>query len=169
MMTYGTSYGPPPAASEEPQAQPDQVYFEDIEEGAELPPRSKGPLTVTDLVVFAGASNDFAPIHHDQEYAKSVGGLPDIILHGQCKIAFMAQVVTDWIGLGGWIRKLGAQYRGMDVVGDTVVSRGRVQRKYTQDDEYLVDLELWNENGRAGITAKGSATVALPSRAGNRA
>ena len=166
MLTYGASYGLPPATSEESLAGADQVYFEDIEEGEELPPKTKGPITVTDLVVFSGASNDFAPIHHDREYAKSVGGLPDIILHGQCKLAFMAQVVTDWIGLGGWIKTLGAQYRGMDVVGDTVVCRGRVKRRYTEGGENLVELELWNENHRVGTTASGSATVALPSRTG---
>ena len=77
------------------------------------------------MVVFAGASGDFNPIHHDREHARDYGGLPDVILHGQCKLAFLAQVVTDWIGVEGRIKKLGAQYRGMDIVGDTVVSRGR--------------------------------------------
>ena len=130
----------------------------------DLPPKSKGPLTVTDMVVFAGASGDFNPIHHDREQARGRGSLPDVILHGQCKVAFMAHVVTDWIGVEGRIKKLGAQYRGMDIVGDTVVSRGRVARKHTEAGENLVDLELWNENGRAGTTVIGTAVVSLPSR-----
>jgi acyl dehydratase len=145
--------------------QPDQVYFEDVQEGMELPSKTKGPLTVTDLVRFSGASGDYSKIHHDREYAKTVAGLPDIILHGQCKLAFMVHVVTDWIGVLGRIRKIGGQYRGMDVVGDTVTSGGRVVRKYAERGENLVELELWNVNGRTGeTTVKGTATVSLPSR-----
>lgn len=146
-----------------------QVYFEDVKEGAELPSKTKGPLTVTDLVRFAGASGDYAKIHHDREYSKTVAGLQDIILHGQGKLAFMVHVVTDWIGLQGRVKKIGAQYRGMDLVGDSVTSKGKVVRKYTQGREHLVDLELWNANGRTGeTTTVGTATVSLPSRAKKR-
>ena len=158
------TYGYPFAGPMEPWTPLRQVYYEDVEQGMKLPSKSKGPLTVTDMVVFAGASGDFNPIHHDREHARDYEGLPDVILHGQCKLAFLAQVVTDWIGVEGRIKKLGAQYRGMDIVGDTVVSRGRVIRKYTEAGESLVDLELWNENGRVGTTVVGTAIVSLPSR-----
>lgn len=158
------TYGPPFPGSNEPWQQPEQIYFEDVVEGIELPPKTKGPLTVTDMVVFSGATGDFAFIHHDREHARGPGGLPDIILHGQCKLAFMTHVVTDWIGLEGRIKKLGGNYRGMDVVGDTVVSHGKVKRKFTENGENLVELDLWNENNRLGSTVTGSATVSLPSR-----
>ncbi len=163
-MTTVERYGPPFPGAYDPWTEPQQVYFEDTEEGVELPPKSKGPLTVTDLVVFSGASGDFTPIHHDREHARDIAGLPDIILHGQCKLAFMVHVVTDWIGLQGRIKKLGGRYRGMDIIGDTVVSRGKVTRRYAEGGQNLVDLEMWNENARAGTTATGYATVSLPSR-----
>ena len=146
---------------------PPQVYFEDVSEGMELPSKTKGPLTVTDLVKFAGATGDYALIHHDREYAKNVAGLPDIILHGQGKLAFMTHLVTDWIGLHGQIRKLSAQYRGIDVVGDTVTTKGKIARKYTEGGSGLADLELRNENPRVGVTATGVAVVALPSKNGS--
>jgi acyl dehydratase len=143
---------------------PAQVYFEDVAEGMELPSEDKAPLTVTDLVRFASASGDYALIHHDREYAKNVAGLPDIILHGQGKIALMSRIVTDWMGVRGQLRRLAAQYRGLDIVGDTVETSGKVVRKYTKDGENLIELELQNQNQRAGVTATGTATVALPSR-----
>ena len=157
-----STYGPPFEGAGAPATKPKQVYFKDVQEGMEIPSKSKGPLTVTDLVVFSGATGDFTPIHHDREYAKNVAGLSDIILHGQCKLAFMAHVVTDWIGLQGRIKRLGAQYRGMDIIGDTLVSQGKVTRKYTQGGENLVDLELWSENSQSGTTLTGYATVVLP-------
>jgi len=157
------TYGPAFAGSDAPSVEPKQIYFEDVKEGQEIPSKTKGPLSVTDLVVFAGASGDFAVIHHDREKAIA-SGLPDIILHGQCKIGFMVHMVSEWIGLHGKIKKIGGQYRGMDIINDTVVSQGTVQRKYTEGGENLVELEVWNENSRAGKTVVGHATVSLPSR-----
>ena len=159
-----TTYGPPFLGSDAPTTVSKQIYFEDIEEGMKLPSKTKGPLTITDLVVFAGATGDFATIHHDREHAKDIAGLPDVILHGQCKLAFMAHVVTDWMGVEGRIKKLGGQYRGMDILGDTVISQGTVKRKYAEGGENLVELDLQNENPRAGITVIGYATVSLPSK-----
>ena len=142
-----------------------QTYFEDVNEGMELPSKTKGPLTVTDLVRFAGASGDYAKIHHDREHTKTIAGLPDIILHGQGKLAFMVHVVTDWIGVQGCVKKIGGQYRGMDYVGAAVTSSGKVVRKYTEGQEHLVDLEMWNVNQQSGdTTAVGTATVSLPTR-----
>jgi hypothetical protein len=76
----------------------------------------------------------------------------------------MTHVVTDWIGLEGRIKKLSGNYRGMDIIGDTVVSHGKVKRKFAENGETLVELDLWNENSRVGSTVVGSATVSLPSR-----
>ncbi|MBI4233593.1 MAG: dehydratase [Chloroflexi bacterium] len=140
------------------------LFYEDVVEGAELPPKAKGPLTVTDLVKFAGASGDYAKIHHDREYAKKEGGLPDIILHGQAKLAFLGHLVTDWIGPSGFVKKLGASYRGMDEVGVTITARGKVVRKYVEGRQGLVDLELWLENSKGEKSAVGSATVMVPLR-----
>ena len=163
------TYGPPFPGSDASPKRPAQIYFEDVQAGMKLPSKTKGPLTVTDFVVFAGASGDFAQIHHDREHAKNIAGLPDLILHGQCKLAFMVQVITDWIGVEGHIKKVGGQYRGMDIIGDTVISGGSVARKYVEGGENLVDLELWNENPRAGFTVIGHGTVSLPSQSSSTA
>lgn len=140
-----------------------QIYFEDVAENMDLPGKSKGPLTVTDLVRFAGASGDYALIHHDREHAKKVAGLPDIILHGQAKLAFMIHLITDWIGLEGKLKKIGAQYRGIDIVGDTVETNGKITKKFTENGENLVEIALENRNER-GVTATGTAIISLPSK-----
>ena len=50
------------------------LYFEDINEGMEIPTIKKNP-TTQQLVKYAGASGDFYQIHYDMEYAKK-NGLP---------------------------------------------------------------------------------------------
>ena len=140
----------------------DQVYFEDVEEGTELPTLRKDP-TTQQLVKYAGASGDYYQIHYDQNFAKD-NGLPDVILHGALKGSWLGQVMTDWIGEGGTLKKLVTQYRGMDVPGSPIFGKGSVKRKYTENGENLVECEIWLENHEGQKTTPGSAIAGLPSR-----
>ncbi len=49
--------------------------WEDLDVGAGPEPRTVGPLNRTDFVRYQGASGDFNPIHHDEEFAQG-GGVP---------------------------------------------------------------------------------------------
>jgi len=139
-----------------------QIYFEDVEVGYELAPVEKNP-TTQQLVKYAGASLDFYQIHYDKDFAQA-NRLPGVILHGALKNAFLGQLMTDFAGELGWLRKLSVQYRGMDQPGTKVVCKGRVTKKYTDGGNHLVDCEIWLENAKGEKTTPGSATVILPSR-----
>lgn len=139
-----------------------QIYFEDVEEGAEVPTLEKNP-TTQQLVKYAGASGDYYQIHYDLNFAKA-NNLPDVILHGALKNAFLGQIVTDWMGEEGTLRKLSVQYRGMDVPGTPIYGKGVVKRKFTENGENLVECEIWLENHEGQKTTPGTAVVALPSR-----
>jgi acyl dehydratase len=138
------------------------LYWEDVWEGMDLPFLAKRPNT-QQLVKWAGASGDYYQIHYDTAFAQDTG-LPGVIIHGALKNAFLGQMITDWIGEQGTLERLSCQYRGMDVPDDTITSKGKVTRKYREGDRYLVDCEIWAENGRGEATTPGAATVALPSR-----
>ncbi|MBT4511808.1 MAG: dehydratase [Chloroflexi bacterium] len=140
----------------------DQLYYEDVVEGTEITPLIKNP-TPMQLVKFAGASEDFNPIHYDKEKALS-DGLPGTIVHGRLKNAFLIQVLTDWIGNEGFLKKIVIQHRGMDLPGHPIVSRGTVTRKYVENGENLIECEVWTENEKGEKTAPGTALVRLPSR-----
>jgi len=45
-----------------------------------------------------------------------------------------------------------------------MVCKGRVTARYERDGEALVDLDVWAENEREGVTTPGTATVILPHR-----
>ena len=138
------------------------VFWEDVEDGMAIPTIVKVPST-RQLVQYAGASGDFYEIHYDKDYAQGTG-LPGVIIHGALKNAFLAQLVTDWIGEQGTLKKLSCEYRGMDVPGDTLTCRGTVTKKYIQDGRHTVDCQIWLENSKGERTTPGSATVNLPSR-----
>jgi len=142
----------------------DQVYFDDVQEGMELPTLRKDP-TTQQLVMYAGASGDYYQIHYDLEFAKN-NGLPNVILHGALKNAFLGHLVTDWIGEWGTLKKLSVQYRGMDVPGTPAYVKGVVKKKYVQDGENVVECEIWVENHEGNHTTPGYAVATLPSRPG---
>ena len=140
----------------------DQVYWDDVEEGAELPEVVKNP-TTQQLVKYAGASGDYYQIHYDKDFAKN-NELDDVILHGALKNAFLGHLVTKWMGPEGDLKRLACQYRGMDIPGSPVTAKGVVTRKYQEQGVGLIDCDIWLENKDGEKTTPGSATVALPRR-----
>lgn len=141
-------------------------FWEDVQVGMEIPPLVKKP-TSKELVMWAGASGDFYQIHYDKDFAVSTG-LSGIIVHGALKNSYLGQLVTDWIGPEGTLRKLSVQYRAMDYPNDTLTCKGKVTRKEVRDGEHLMECDIWLENGQGGKTTMGSATVALPSKQSRR-
>ena len=82
------------------------------------------------------------------------------------KSAFLAQLLTNWIGPKGTLKKLGCQYRGMDQPGSPLTCKGRMTKKYVLDGDHLVDCEIWVEDNQGQKNTLGWATVALPARGG---
>ena len=141
----------------------EQLFWEDVEEGQEVPPFSQ-KVGYMELNRFAGANEELVPIHMDADYAKNVAKLPDVIIMGNLKLAYIANAITDWAGDDGWITKLAIDYRKMDMVNSTITAKGKVTKKYQQDGKHLVDLDVWVENKAGEVTTPGSAVLSLPSR-----
>jgi len=139
-----------------------QLYYEDIAVGSKIPPLVKQP-TTRQLVMWAGASGDYNPIHYDQDFAQS-RGLPGVIVHGQLIFSFLGQLMTDWIGEQGSLRKLTCSYKGMNFPGETVTAKGKVIKKYVEDEEHRVECNIWAENPKGEKTASGMAIAIMPSK-----
>jgi len=140
----------------------DQLYYEDITVGSEIPPLTKQP-TTRQLVKWASASTDYMEIHYDKDFALSKG-LPGPIVHGQLSASFLCQLITDWIGPEGKLKKITCTYRGMNLPGETLTCKGQVVKKYVEGSVNYVECQVWVENPRAEKTVLGSTLVALPTR-----
>jgi acyl dehydratase len=90
-----------------------------------------------------------------------MGGAYDI---GPQRISWGAQLVTDWMGDDAFLHALAASVRRPNLIGDTTWWKGTVTGKDVVDGHHLAHLELRAENQRGETTAKGTATVVLPSR-----
>ncbi len=140
----------------------DQLYYDDVSEGMEIPALEKD-VTSRSLVMYCAGYEDYAEIHHDKDAAQQAG-FPNTVVPGLFTSAFLAQMLTDWITPEGGIRRLQASYRRPHFAGDTVVCKGRVTAKRVEGGERLVECELWAENAEGETSTTGSAVVALPSR-----
>ena len=137
-------------------------YFQDVTEGEELPPVVVENLSRTDLVRYAGASGDFNPIHHDEEFAH-VAGQPSVFGHGMLTAAFVGRCVTDFVGPDS-LRRLKVRFATRVWPGDTIVSMGKVTRKYEADGERRIDGEVQAVNQKGEVAVSGSFTAALAGR-----
>lgn len=132
----------------------------DLAEGASAEPFVVGPLTRTDFVRYQGASGDFNPIHHDEEYARGAG-FPTVFSVGMFQAGVLATFATDWLGPEN-VRAYGFQFREQVWPGDTLTCEGRVTKRYEEDGERRVDLELACTRQDGGTAIKGWATFAAP-------
>jgi acyl dehydratase len=110
-------------------------------------------------------SQDWYPVHFDQAFARKAGHADAFMNTGFLQAA-LVRVITDWMGDEGFLKRLRFEMRRQQRPGDTMVCKGCVTAKREEAEEALVDLNVWLENEREGVTTPGTATVALPSRRG---
>jgi acyl dehydratase len=79
----------------------------------------RGPITTTQLVMYAGASGDFNRIHYDHPFAveKGLGG---VIAHGMLTMAFAASCAVEAFGQANRISRIDARFTSPVRVGDVV-------------------------------------------------
>ena len=140
----------------------EQVYYEDVMVDSEIPALVKQP-TTRQLVMWAGASGDYYAIHYDKDFAQSKG-LPGVIVHGQLAASFLGQLLTDWMGGQGSLRKLTCNYRGMNFPGEAITCQGTVSKKYIEGGEHYIECNIWAENTKGEKTVTGKAIITVPTR-----
>jgi hypothetical protein len=170
-------------------------YWEDVKIGEELPAIIKGPLGLTDEVAFvAGCGGLYLRAHkaalseyvrhpawafrdpnthslepmagvHYNLHAALAAGLPYPYAVGVQMNSWKINLLTNWMGDEGWLKRCYCEYRRFVHFSDVVWLRGKVTNKYTdENDEYCVDIETSGFNQRGEDTIPGHSTVILPSR-----
>lgn len=131
--------------------------WDDLIIGAAAPPREYGPLTRTDFVRYQGASGDFNPIHHDDEFAQSAG-YPGAFSVGMLQAGILATYATDWLGARN-VRQFGVEFREQVWPGDRLLCSATVVGR--DEDARTVELALVVERVGGGTAIKGHATFVV--------
>ena len=171
-------------------------YWEDCNIGDELKPTVKGPLSRQDIYAWLmGAGPVFIKAHgyaleflrrhggvemvdaktgipgvpelvHVENTRAQTIGLPGAYDYGHQRISWLGNLLTNWMGDDGSLKRLRGELRKFNVIGDTTWLKGKVVKKYEKDGEFLVDIDCWGENQRGEVTMPGAATGKLPSKRG---
>ncbi|MBV8951437.1 MAG: MaoC family dehydratase N-terminal domain-containing protein [Actinobacteria bacterium] len=138
-----------------------KVFYEDVKEG-DAAPEFSHTLTRTDLVMYAGASGDFNPMHTDEVAAKE-SGLPSVFGHGMFTAGLLGKALTDYVGVGN-LKRYKVRFTKQTWPGETLSTKITVTAKHDEGGDHLVDLEclVVNQDGESKL--QGEATAALPSR-----
>lgn len=132
----------------------------ELDIGFQIPPVVK-EITQEKINNYAEASEDFNPIHVDEEFAaKSM--FKGTIAHGLLSLAYISEMMSKWLGKG-WLA--GGQLEVTFLVpvrpGDTISARGTVMEKVEEaGNRYVIcDVFCENQKGNKVITGKAKGLV----------
>jgi acyl dehydratase len=136
------------------------MHWDDIREGAEPAPLVVGPVTRTDFVRYQGASGDMNPIHHDETFARAAGYEAPLAV-GMFQAGVLATWATAWLGPAN-VRRTKVRWREQVWPGDVLTCVGKVARRYEENGERKVDLELVCTRQTGGVAVQGWMTFVVP-------
>ena len=141
-----------------------QVFYEDVREGDEIPSLRKDVTTVN-ILMYVASVWLMDRIHFDQPFATERRGLPGVVAPGNMGGDYYAQLLSEYAGEGGQVRKMSFQFRSFMLADDVLTVGGRVVKKSVADGKGLVELDLWIRNQHGVNCVPGKGLVALPLRA----
>tara|TARA_B100000401_G_scaffold428259_1_gene360677 strand:+ start:363 stop:782 length:420 start_codon:yes stop_codon:yes gene_type:complete len=108
--------------------------------GENLPDLIVGPISRTNLALYAGASGDHNPLHIDTDYANRIG-LPDVIAHGMLIMGYLGRVLTNNMNQNQ-ILEYGVQFSSITNIGDVLCCSGIVKEISVDKSNKILKLEL---------------------------
>lgn len=130
------------------------MTFETVRVGQALPELTL-PVTASQIVAGAIATNDFEKVHHDKALAQTTG-VPDIFMNILTTNGLVQRFVTDWAGSSARIRKIKIRLGAPNFAGDTMVMTGVVEAVDPQTR--TADIKV---SGRNSIGEHVTSTVTI--------
>jgi acyl dehydratase len=114
----------------------------------------------TRLVMYAGASGDYNPLHTDEVYVTQVAGYPTVFAHGMLSMGATGRLLTDWVG-DGRLTKYGVRFVNQVWPGETLTATATIEAVREESGEHFADIAVTtvNQDGKPVIT--GTATARL--------
>jgi acyl dehydratase len=119
-------------------------------------------LTRSQIVMYAGASGDYNPLHSDEIFTTKVAGYPSVFAHGMLSMGATGRVLTDWFGADG-LTKYGVRFVNQVWPGDTLTATATVDAIRDEDGAAFADLTVSTTNQDGLPVVTGTATARLDS------
>jgi len=106
----------------------------------------------TQIVMYAGASGDYNPVHTDEVFTTKVAGYPSVFAHGMLTMGMTGKMLTNYVG-DGRLTEYGVRFTSQVFPGDTLDATATV----TAVADGIVELDVSTVNQNGVEVLKGSA------------
>ncbi len=132
----------------------------ELREGMELPGLKKS-ITQQNINLYAEASQDFNPVHIDEDFARKTP-LGGTVAHGMLILAYVSQMMTTAFGQRWLVAgQLNVRFKAPARPGDTITVSGKISRLKKDNGQTIINCDVLcsNEKGEPVIT--GEAILAV--------
>lgn len=114
----------------------------------------------TQIVMYAGASGDYNPLHSDEVYTTQVAGYPSVFAHGMLSMGATGRVLTDWVG-DGRLTNYGVRFVNQVWPGDTLTATATVAAVREEAGQHFADFTVStvNQDGKPVVTGTATARI----------
>ena len=113
-------------------------------------------LSRTQIVMYAGASGDYNPVHTDEKFTKEIAGYPSVFAHGMLTMGMTGRMLTNYVG-DGRLTKYGVRFTSQVWPGDTLNSTATVVD--VTNGIVNLSVETTNQDGAVVLSGYAAARV----------
>ena len=113
-------------------------------------------LSRTQIVMYAGASGDYNPVHTDEKFTKEVAGYPSAFAHGMLTMGMTGRMLTNYVG-DGRLTKYGVRFTSQVWPGDSLNATATVVD--VTDGIVNLNVETTNQDGAVVLSGYAAARV----------
>ena len=113
-------------------------------------------LSRTQIVMYAGASGDYNPVHTDEKFTKEIAGYPSVFAHGMLTMGLTGRMLTNYVG-DGRLTKYGVRFTSQVWPGDSLNSTATVVD--VADGIVNLNVETTNQDGAVVLSGYAAARV----------
>jgi acyl dehydratase len=108
----------------------------------------------TQIVMYAGTSGDYNPLHTDEIFTTQVAKYPSVFAHGMLTMGMTGRMLTNYVG-DGRLTKYGVRFTSQVWPGDTLHSTATVESV----EKGIVNLVVETRNQNDAVVLSGYAAA----------
>ena len=117
-------------------------------------------LTRTQIVMYAGASGDYNPVHTDHVFTTEVARYPGVFAHGMLTMGMTGRTLTNYVG-DARLTKFGVRFTNQVWPGDSLDTK-LVVKNFTENkgQKYVeLDVSTVNQDGKVVLSGYAEARI----------
>ena len=136
------------------------LLLEEIKIGDSYQEKVCENLSRTQIVMYAGASGDYNPLHTDEIYTKEIAGYPSVFAHGMLSMGMTGKMLTNFVGDGN-LTYYGVRFTAQVFPGATLTAKATIADIREENGTKIADLEIstLDQDGVEVIKGKASAKI----------